>query len=187
MRYRTLDQIMAAGPCEDYPRARVQRLFAGRSRISNRAVARLDIPAADRLWALLVYMTPQEQRLFACDCAERALTRERKAGREPDKRSWQAIEVSRRYARGGATDEELATAESAARAAAWGAAMYAAMYAARAAAWGAAMYAAMYAVRAAAGAAWAAWTATRVTARAAECEWQIAHALEMMDAREGGE
>ena len=54
-------------------------------------------------------------RLFACDCAERALTAEREAGREPDKRSWTAIEVARRFAEGNATLEEL----SAARSAAW--------------------------------------------------------------------
>jgi hypothetical protein len=35
-------------------------------------------------------------RLFACDCAERALLREREAGREPDERAWQAVRVARR-------------------------------------------------------------------------------------------
>jgi hypothetical protein len=60
----------------------------------------------------------RELRLFACDCAERALIRERDAGREPDPRSWAAIEVSRRYADGQATDDELAAARDAAWAAA---------------------------------------------------------------------
>jgi len=41
-------------------------------------------------------------RLFAADCAERALLREREAGREPDDRSWEALRVSRAYARGDA-------------------------------------------------------------------------------------
>jgi hypothetical protein len=64
------------------------------------------------------------RRLFACDCAEQALVRERCAGREPDPRSWRAIEVSRAYARGEATLEELeaARAEAAAGAAAGAAA-----------------------------------------------------------------
>ena len=44
-------------------------------------------------------------RLFACDCAERALKREREAGREPDKRSWNAIKVARSFERGKATSE----------------------------------------------------------------------------------
>ena len=55
-----------------------------------------------------------ELRLFACDCAERALLREREHGREPDERSWKAIEVSRLFARGEATVEELAAAAAAA-------------------------------------------------------------------------
>jgi len=81
-------------------------------------------------------------RLFACDCAERALLRERAVGREPDKRAWDATEVARRYAAGGATSEELAAARDAARdaarAAAGSAAWSAARDAARDAAWDAA-------------------------------------------------
>ena len=53
-------------------------------------------------------------RLFACDCAARALRRERRAGREPDKRSWKAIKVARRYAKGKATKAELTAARTAA-------------------------------------------------------------------------
>jgi hypothetical protein len=60
----------------------------------------------------------KELRLFACDCASRALTAERKAGREPDEHSWRAIIVSRRYANGEATLKELSAARSAARSAA---------------------------------------------------------------------
>ncbi len=52
----------------------------------------------------------RELRLFVCDCAERTLTRERGQGREPDARSWAAIEVARRHADGKATDNELAAA-----------------------------------------------------------------------------
>ena len=63
-------------------------------------------------------------RLFAADCAERALLRERTAGREPDSRSWAAVEVARRYARGEATRDDLA--------AAWAAGMDAAKAAERA-------------------------------------------------------
>ena len=56
-------------------------------------------------------------RLFACDCAERALSGERRAGREPDKRSRDAVKVARRYAEGQATNQEL----TAARDSAWAA------------------------------------------------------------------
>lgn len=77
------------------------------------------VSAADRLWValrpeLLSYRT---LRLFACDCAERALTRERAAGREPDARSWTAVAVARRHAMGEATDVDLLEAYRAAYAA----------------------------------------------------------------------
>ena len=61
-------------------------------------------------------------RLFVADCAERALLRERFDGREPDVRSWNAVEVTRKYARGTATAEELSAARSAAGSAAGSAA-----------------------------------------------------------------
>lgn len=61
-------------------------------------------------------------REWACDCAERALTREREAKRETDPRCWQAIEVARKFSRGEATKEELAAAYAAAGDAAWAAA-----------------------------------------------------------------
>ena len=72
-------------------------------------------------------------KLWACDCAERALLREREAGREPDPRSWKGIKVQRAYLDGKAPIEELKYAERAS-AAAWDAARDAASAAARAAA-----------------------------------------------------
>ena len=41
-------------------------------------------------------------RLFAVSCARRSLLAERKAGREPDKRSWDALRIARLYAEGNA-------------------------------------------------------------------------------------
>ena len=55
---------------------------------------------------------------FSCWCAERALLSERKAGREPDPRSWNAIRIRRRWLKGQATDEDLRAADSAADSAA---------------------------------------------------------------------
>jgi hypothetical protein len=49
-------------------------------------------------------------RLFACDCAERALRMERRKGREPDPRSWEAVRVARLFTEGNATKKELAAA-----------------------------------------------------------------------------
>jgi len=79
----------------------------------------------------------REARLFACDCAERALDRWAEHG-TVDQRSREAIAVSRRYAEGEASSEELTAAGAAAGAAAGDAAWAAAGAAAGAAAWAAA-------------------------------------------------
>ena len=122
-------------------------------------------------------------RLFACWSAERALLRERKAGREPDSRSWNAIAVARLFAEGKASIQDLAAAWAAARAAAWDAAWDATHLAtAGAAARAAAGAAAGAAARA------AAWDAARAAARdaagAAEREIQNAKLEEMLLALE---
>ena len=75
----------------------------------------------------------KELRLFAADCAERALLRERKDGSEPDPRSWAAVAVARRYSNGEATQKELARSSLAASNAASSAASNAASYASSAA------------------------------------------------------
>jgi hypothetical protein len=98
----------------------------------------------DALWALRAVVETEDRdriaRLFACDCAEKGL----ELVDNPDPRSLNAVEISRQYALGRATDKEL----TAARAAAWAA--WAAGAAARAAA------RAAWAARDAARAAWAA-------------------------------
>lgn len=110
----------------------------------NTANRRKQVSATRRL--LAARDATRELRLFACDCALRALEREQKAGRESDPRSWAAVEVARQYAAGLATDEQLTAARAAARAAApdaawattWATAWVAAEAAAWATAWGAA-------------------------------------------------
>ena len=85
-------------------------------------------------------------RLFAADCSERALLRERAAGREPDPRSWTAVTAARAFARGeidnAAWNAARAAAGAAAGDAAWAAAWAAAGDAAWDAAWAAAGWAA---------------------------------------------
>lgn len=71
---------------------------------------------------------------FACWCAEKALRGERLASREPDPRSWAAIEMKRIWLRGEVTHKELYVTADAARAATLAAEMAAT---ARAAAWAA--------------------------------------------------
>jgi hypothetical protein len=85
---------------------------------------------------------------WACDCAERALLREREAGREPDPRSWAAVKARRGWLRGEVSEDQLHAAAAAAA--------YAAAYTADAA-----YFAAAYDANAAAAA-----------ARVAECQWQ---------------
>jgi hypothetical protein len=79
-------------------------------------VCDLDIPVDDKFWVLLrEEIIPLRQlREFACDVAEEPC---RMRG-VTDARSYAAIETARRYARGEATDTELAAAWDAARAAA---------------------------------------------------------------------
>ena len=107
----------------------------------------------DALWALrAVEGNDREIRLMACDFAESVVHLAK------DERCNKAIEVSRKYANGDATVEEL----DAARDAAW----YASWAAARDTAWAAAWDAAWAAARAAARA--AAWDAARAAAWAAD-------------------
>ena len=128
---------------------------------------------------------------FACWCAEQALLQEREAGREPDPRSWAAVDAKRKWLRGEITDSELAAAWDAAwaaaraatRVAARAAAGAAASAAARTAAWDTAWDAAKAAAGAAASAAarTAAWTAARDAARDAQNTQLEKMLLEAMD------
>ena len=123
----TVDQVLSWEPCDDYTPERVTELFAGRETVTALDILAMDIPPDDKLWAvcreeLIPAATLHE---FACRCAEAALMREREAGREPDTRSWAAIEAKRAWLRGEIDSEQLSVA--------WAAAWAAARAAARAA------------------------------------------------------
>lgn len=134
-------------------------------------------------------------RLFAADCAERALP-VFETHRPGDMRPHRAIDVARAFADGQATGEDLAAAREAARDAArdatraaakdaaWSAASAAARDAAWAASWAAAGGAAWSAARAAAkDAALAAERAAALdAARAAEREWQARRLFQLISA-----
>jgi len=75
----------------------------------------MDIPAEDRLWAVLRMVPDPILHEFACRIAEAVLMRERRAGREPDPRSWAAIDAKRKWLRGEIGDKELHAAWEAAR------------------------------------------------------------------------
>ena len=145
-----------------------------------------------RLLRRLETWNPRTQRLFAADCAERALERERAAGREPHPDSWRAIAVARRYANSKATPQELAAAAAYAAYAATAAyaaydAAYDAAHAAYAAAYDAAAYdaaaydAAHAAYDAAHDARAATYAATTAAAYAAERQWQTTRLWEYLD------
>ena len=101
-------------------------------------------------------------RLFACDCAERALRRVTAKYGKQDRRSWAAIKAARRFANGEIDDAATSAATSAAESAARSAARSAATSAAWLTADSAARSAATSAARS------AAWSAAWLTER----EWQ---------------
>ena len=157
----TLESLIERRAC--YSRKRLEALFdrpyTPIEVLTNRHGPWSDVPDKDRLWAVLHtgVINDRTLRLFACDCAERALERERKAGCEPHADSWKAIEVARRFADGKATTKELEAARSAAYA-----------------------YAAADAADAAAYAAYAADANAADAADAAERRWQVEHLVEML-------
>ena len=122
----TVDMVMNWEPCIEYTEEKVKKLLdKGKT---PQEVAKLKIPVIDKIWALLhpEIMSDKKLHKLACRFAEDALKRERKAGREPDYRSWAAIEAKRKWLRKEITDKELSAAWSAARftarSAAWSAA-----------------------------------------------------------------
>ena len=153
VKYITPELILSWGPCDKYGRAAITKLFGRRKRATVEDILRAPVPVEDAFWVVLreELISAKALRLFAVACANRALQRERKAGREPDQRLWDAVKTSRRYAMGKASVEELSAAWDAARAVARDAAMAAAWAvawaAARDAAWDVARDAAMAAAR----------------------------------------
>jgi hypothetical protein len=109
----TIDDVLSWMPCERYDtREKLLAVTGGRESMTHIQVADLPIPLKDVVWVLVeaLHRMPHGERdysLFVCDYVERALFREREAGREPDERSWNAVFVAREFAMGRATEEEL--------------------------------------------------------------------------------
>jgi hypothetical protein len=120
--------------------------------------------------------------LWVAECAERALLREREAGREPDKRSWKAIDVIRLFADGKATLRQMDAAANAAYNAA--SAAYSAADSAASAAYNAASaaYSAAYNAASAADSAADSAASAAYNAASAEKDWQANRLDEMMTA-----
>jgi hypothetical protein len=169
----TIDDVLSWNPCSGYERKQLEKLGGKKQSMNALEILALGIPAEDRLWCVLrgELIPAQILHEFACRVATNALNTERRAGREPDQRSWDAIKAKRQWINGEISSKKLA----AARDAAWAVAVCTA----RDAAWDEAWAAAGSAARAAAGstardeagsaarnAAWsAAWSAAGSTAR----------------------
>ena len=135
MIYTTLNKIRAHDPCSNGWAKLLRHL--GKTQADDEPVSLLTILDSngldDALWCLrAVDGHEREARLYAVWCARQV------QHLMTDSRSLAALDVAERHANGEATDEELAAASAAARAAAWAAESAAA----RAAAWAAASAAA---------------------------------------------
>lgn len=153
MKHTTLSEIKSHNPCSDGWATLTGALGPDYGDDTPLTYARIleTNGIDDCMWALHYCGDTEGQkimRLFAADCAERALSL---YGGDVDPRSWAAVDVARQHARGQASDSDLAAAWSASDAASDAA------RAARAAAWAAA---------------WAASDAARAAAWAAERQWQ---------------
>ena len=178
MRTITIEDIRSWNPCYDPS----EYLPEGWSGTALDILAVEDAPAEDLLWCVLRegVLDPINLRLAACAFVRRTPLADGRTVWDllTDERSRNAVDIAERYARGAATDEELA----AARAATGAAARAAAGAAARAAAWAAARDAAWDAATdAATDAAWAAArAAASAAARAAEQKWQTERFREVL-------
>jgi len=172
------DEIYKLGIC--YKKYELDALFlkAGVTDVSILDILKTDlIPNQDKIYICSKILPDKLLHGFACDCAERALLRERNAGREPDKRSWEAVRIKRLWIEGKITDEEWQKARAvraAARIAAGAAAEVAARAAARVTAWAATWTIAWEAARV------AAWAAAGAEGEA-ERKWQVERLIELVE------
>jgi hypothetical protein len=183
---KTIDYklIMSFSPCEGWPFDRVKKAVPEEITLIK-FLQNEKIPPKDKVWVALhkEFFSDKELRLLACDIAERSLTQHRVT----DDRSWNAIKVSRSFANGKATKEELTFARFAAARATDAAQSAAdvAQSAARATAWSVA-YATRSARDATRDVAWsvATWSAVAGARSVAEYKWVCEKLIETINARE---
>ena len=163
----TMQEFIGANAFYPSSRRQIKKQFAGREALSALDVLELEIPNNEKLRAVLrkELIPARILHMLAVEFARAALMREREAGREPDDRSWRALDVKLAWLDGRASNEELEAARDAADAAAKAAARAASRATARATAW-ATYWAAQAVANAAAteasdAAYWAAWDAAR--------------------------
>jgi len=109
----TPEMIRSWCPCFRWTDERIIEAFGGREYVTVTDILRAtsdDIISISNafFWVLREeVIDARTLRIFACDCAERALNRERAAGREPGPENWNVLAVSRRFADGEETNESL--------------------------------------------------------------------------------
>jgi hypothetical protein len=170
MKTLTVTDIMAMDPCSDYTREVVEQLWSGRGVLSVLEILDLDIPARDRLWAVLreEVLGTELYRAFGHACADRVVERHALHCGIPEVERWAARWLS--------GEDRMAKPAMVASSIAWSATRTIA----RSAAWPAcdtakhaAEHAADFAVRDAAWAASAAAVSLLGVTVAAEREWQV--------------
>ena len=116
----TVEDFVNANAFYPSSRRQINKQFAGREALSAIDVLELDIPNNEKLRAVLrkELIPARILHMLAVEFARAALMREREAGREPDDRSWRALDVKLAWLDGRASNEELEAAKAAADAAA---------------------------------------------------------------------
>jgi len=108
----TAEQIIAAAPGRNYPPERIRALIP--EPVTPRQIADVDeITAKDRCWILIHFagISDRDLRLLACRWAEAALPVEtREIAIISERTGRQAIEISRKYAKGIVSEVDLQAA-----------------------------------------------------------------------------
>lgn len=181
MKKVTVKQMLEFGPCKEYSESRVRKLWAGNWSLIPLQISELDIPAADRVWALCRVLDPDIRTRWINMIVERAIRKYVLGCGIPEVEQW-----GERWISGADRSSTEAKVAAWAAAAAWAvkAAAAWAVKAAAAAAWAAKAAAAAAAVREAKVAVWevaeaAAWAAREAKVAAArEAAWAAAATAE---------
>ena len=114
----TLDDLAEWRPCWGMDDARIQTLAGKRKRFNSKQLTLLrgSFPEADWQWLAVKFLLhcgkDKVVYEFASRCSRHALEAERAAGREPDPRSWAAVEASLGFSQGTVESAALSAARS---------------------------------------------------------------------------
>jgi hypothetical protein len=69
----TIEMIISKNPAAEYSAERLTELWDGNESLTLMQISELDIPIADRIWAITRFLDDRSNRLFAADCAQRLI------------------------------------------------------------------------------------------------------------------